>query len=144
MRPEEVSGRALAFLGDAAWSLLVREYLIEHGYARGSDLQRLAVTFVSARAQAEAYDFLHAEGFFSEQEEAVFKRGRNDSAGTVPRNTPAPIYRKSTGFEAILGDLKLRGEWSRIDTIFNRVRARREEKNGTIGLREKRGKADPE
>lgn len=122
MRHQDVSGRALAFLGDAVWSLLVREDLIKLGYTNGKVLQKKSVEQVNARAQAKAYDTLHQEGFFTEEEELIFKKGRNDSAGTVPRNTPAPIYRKSTGFEAIIGALQLMEDTKRIRTIWDKVR----------------------
>ncbi|NCB32346.1 MAG: Mini-ribonuclease 3 [Erysipelotrichia bacterium] len=122
MRYQEVSGRALAFLGDAVWSLLVREDLIRQGYSNGKVLQKKSVEQVNAKAQARAYDALHQEGFFTEEEEQIFKRGRNDSAGTVPRSTPAPIYRKSTGFEAIIGALQLMENSERIQTIWDKVR----------------------
>lgn len=128
MKPSECSGRTLAFLGDAAWSLVVRTYLIEQGYGKGNDLQKYSVHYVSAKAQAEFYDQLHEEGFFTEEEEDWFRKGRNGNAGTVPKNTPVPVYRKSTGFEAILGALSLGNNWDRIGTIWNKVRTLKEEK----------------
>ena len=51
MNPELCSGRTLAFLGDAVWSLYVRRWLIEKGEGRGKTLQRLSVSYVSAKAQ---------------------------------------------------------------------------------------------
>lgn len=143
MRPQEVSGRALAFLGDAVWSLLVREDLIEQGYTNGKILQQMSVRQVNARAQAKAYDMLHESGFLSAEEEATFKRGRNDSAGSVPRNTPVAIYRKSTGFEAIIGSLELSGDKERIRNIWEQVRTHGKENHGTIVVRKERGEADP-
>ena len=56
MQPNELSGSTLAYIGDAVWSLLVREYLVELGYGRAKDLQRLSVNFVSAKAQARFYE----------------------------------------------------------------------------------------
>lgn len=121
MRSDEHSGRALAYLGDAVWTLLVREYLIEKGYGNGKQLQRMTIKFVSARAQAQLYDSLHEEGFFTEAEEEIFHRGRNDNAGTVPRSTDVLTYRRSTGFEAILGWLHLEKQNSRIQEILARA-----------------------
>ncbi len=123
-----VSGRTLAYLGDAVWSLIVREYLVVNGAGNGSKLQQKTVSYVNARAQASYYDSLHEAQFFTEEEEEAFKRGRNDSAGTVPRGTPTATYRKSTGFEAIIGMLKLTKNMTRIEEIFERVITLREEK----------------
>ena len=80
----EPSGRTLAFLGDVTWSYYVRRYLVETRLTRGSDLQRHAVRYESAKAQAEFYRILHEEGFFTEEEEEAYRRGRNDHTGTVP------------------------------------------------------------
>lgn len=121
------TGRTLAFLGDAVWSLKVREYFVDKGYEKGKDLQKLSTDFVSAKAQASFYDYLHNEGLLTEEEEEYFKRGRNANAGTVPHSTPVQIYRKSTGFEAILGYLYLEKKQDRIDFIWDKVKTLKEE-----------------
>lgn len=112
----------MAFLGDAVWSLLVRRMLVEQGKGKGSRLQKEAVAFVSAFAQASFYDALHEKNFFTEEEEGWYHRGRNGQTGSVPKNTPVMVYRKSTGFEAILGGLELTGNRDRIETIWQAVR----------------------
>lgn len=121
MRPKEHSGRDLAYLGDAVWSLKIRKKLIEMGYGGGKRLQSLTVKRVSAKAQALFYDAMHEEGFLTAEEEEMFHRGRNDSAGTVPRNTDVMTYRKSTGFEAVLGFLQLEQRDERIDEIVEKA-----------------------
>ena len=118
MRPDEHSGRTLAYLGDAVWSLKAREYLIEKGYGTGRQLQAKTIRLVSAKAQAKVYDALHEEGWFTEQEEELFHRGRNDNAGSVPNNTDVLTYRRSTGFEAVIGWLRLERNDARLDEIF--------------------------
>lgn len=121
MRPDEYSGRTLAYLGDAVWSLMVREYLIHRGYGTGKQLQKLTIRFVSARAQASLYDALHEQGYFTEREEEIFHRGRNDNAGSVPRSTDVLTYRRSTGFEAVIGWLWLDGQKERVEDILTRA-----------------------
>ena len=122
MNADACSGRTLAFLGDAVWSLLVRRYLIESGQGKGERLQALAVSYVSAAAQAEFYRRLHEEGFFTEEEEDIFRRGRNGHTGTVPAHTDVGTYRFSTGFEALIGALYLEGKRDRIAQIWDKVR----------------------
>ena len=121
------SGSTLAYLGDAVWSLLVREALIQDGEGKGEALQKKSVQYVSAKAQASFYDKLHEEGFFTEEEEECFKRGRNAHTGSVPHHTSVSVYRKSTGFEAILGALKLNQNEDRIKEIWHKVRTLKEE-----------------
>ncbi|MFV0380017.1 MAG: Mini-ribonuclease 3 [Anaerorhabdus sp.] len=114
-----LSGSTLAYLGDAMWSLLVREYLVNLGYQKPKDLQELSVKFVSAKAQAKLYFMLKEKDFFTDEENDIFKRGRNFKGDSTPKNTDVTTYRVSTGFEAIIGYLYLNGNKKRIDTIFS-------------------------
>ncbi len=121
MNTNACSGRTLAFLGDAVWSLIVREYLILSGEGKGKKLQKDSIAYVSAKAQANFYTLLHEQQFFTEEEEEVFHRGRNASDGATPKSTDVQTYRISTGFEAILGALQLEGKQDRIHEIFDEV-----------------------
>lgn len=116
------SGRTLAYLGDAVWSLLVREYWVKKGEGDGNKLQQKTIAYVSAKAQAFFYQKLHEEGFFSEEEEEIFRRGRNAHSGVVPHNTDVGTYRISTGFEALIGALYLVQNEERIRQIWDKVR----------------------
>lgn len=127
MKPTEISGRTLAFLGDAVWSVLIREMLIKEGKTRGKTLQKDSVAYVSAKAQCHFYEVLHEEGFFTEEEEDFFHRGRNSNLGKVPSSTSPQIYRISTGFEAIIGGLHLEQKQDRLGNIRDRVRTIMEE-----------------
>ena len=121
MQVNECSGRTLAFLGDAVWSLAVRKYLLEKGEGKGKDLQKQSIYYVSAKAQAHFYHVMHEENFLHEEEEAIFHRGRNCNNGAVPKNTDVLTYRISTGFEAILGALELEGNQERIRQLFEKA-----------------------
>lgn len=118
MSVEAYSGRTLAFLGDAVWSLAVRRYLLAQGQGKGKQLQKLSISYVSAKAQARFYEQLHERHFFTEWEEEIFRRGRNANGGAVPKNTDVQIYRISTGFEAILGVLDIEGKPERVEQIL--------------------------
>lgn len=122
MRSNEISGSTLAYLGDAVWSLKVREYLIERGYARAKDLQTKSVKFVSAKAQASFYYKLEDEKFFTEKELEIFKRGRNFKSDSIPKNTDVATYRVSTGFEAVLGYWFMEKELERVDLCWDKVK----------------------
>ena len=123
MQVNECSGRTLAFLGDAVWSLAVRKYLLEKGEGKGKELQKKSIAFVSAKAQAHFCQVMHEENFLSEEEEAIFHRGRNSNNGVVPKNTDVLTYRISTGFEAILGALELENKENRIRELFEKAQA---------------------
>lgn len=120
MKVNDLSGRTLAFLGDAVWSLVVREYLIENGEGKGKKLQKESISFVSAKAQASFYESLHEDNFFTDSEEEIFHRGRNSNTGAVPKNTDVQVYRMSTGFEALIGALHLENKDERIQEIFKK------------------------
>ena len=126
MNPKIMSPLALAFIGDAVMSLKMREYVLSLGYAKPNDFQRLTVKFVSAKAQAEFMTTLTEQGFFTEEELAVFKRGRNAKSLTVPKNTDVLTYKVSTGFEALIGYLYLSEQLDRVEEIFDRIKEMRE------------------
>ena len=119
MNPKIMSPLALAFIGDAVMSLKMREYVLSLGYAKPNDFQRLTVKFVSAKAQAEFMTTLTEQGFFTEEELAVFKRGRNAKSLTVPKNTDVLTYKVSTGFEALIGYLYLSNNQERLMELIS-------------------------
>ena len=122
MNVNDYSPLALAFIGDAHYNMIVKRHVIDHE-VKMDRMQKLATKYVSAKAQASFYRSLHEEGFFSEEEEAVFRRGRNGNAGSVPHSTDVVTYRISTGFEAILGALYLEKNEKRIREIWQKVRS---------------------
>ena len=121
MNPSELSGRTIAYLGDAVWTLVVREYLLSLGENKGDTLQKDSIHYVSAKAQASFYQKLHDEGFWKEEEEAAYRRARNDHRGSSPKNTNPQTYRMSTGFEAIIGTLYLEKQEERIREIWDKI-----------------------
>lgn len=122
MNWREISGRTLAYLGDAVWSLLVRRTLIQEGEGKGSELQKKTIAYVNAEAQASFYETMHADGFLSAEEEEAYHRGRNDSSSTRAHSTSVGNYRKATGFEAILGMHEIKGEGTRNEEIWQYIR----------------------
>lgn len=122
MMTNELTGSTLAYLGDAVWSLLVRDYLVEKGYRKAKDLQTKSVSFVSAKAQAFFYYKLDEEQFFTDEEGDIFKRGRNFKSDSVPKNTDVSTYRVSTGFEAVLGYWYIEKKEERIKELWDKVK----------------------
>lgn len=108
----------LAYLGDAIFEVYVRRYLVtECGLVKPDDLQKASVAFVSAQSQA---DFMHAaleNNDLSEEEIAIYKRGRNTKGHGV-KNKRVIVHNQSSGFEALIGHLYLKEDYQRIDEIF--------------------------
>ncbi len=103
LKPAELSGSNLAFLGDAVLSLHVRTWLLEEGHTRAGDLQRLSIGYVNAHAQARFMHSLLEEGLLTPEELDIYKRGRNSHTRSQARNADVVTYRVATGLEALLG-----------------------------------------
>ena len=97
------SGAALADLGDAWYSLYVRRRLIEAGIEKAGELNEAALSFVTAKKQAERMRRILP--LLSEDEAGVFRRAANASHPHRPKGATAADYRYATGFEALLGML---------------------------------------
>lgn len=123
VRPDDLSGSNLAFLGDAVLSLYVRQWLLEQGYRRSGDLQRLSVEFVSANAQARFMQTLLEDGGLTEEELDVYRRARNRTGGSRAKNADVVAYRVATGFEALLGWWYLTRNQERLDQVWQRMQA---------------------
>lgn len=107
----------LAFLGDAVYSLLVRNMLSLAANKPTGKLHKESIHFVNAASQAEVIKELLP--YLTEDEEAVFKRGRNAHSGHSPKNQSDADYRYATGLETLYGYLFLCGKTERIKEIFN-------------------------
>ena len=118
---KEINSLVLAYLGDTIYEDYIREYLIRKGIANVNDLQNEAVKYVSAKAQASFLEKLIIENFFDEEELSIIKRARNHKTISHPKNTDIVTYKKATGFEALIGYLKLENKMSRIDEIIREI-----------------------
>lgn len=107
----------LAYIGDAAYELVVRTFLVDQGNSRPDKLHRKASSMVKAAAQAAMAEAL--KDSLTEEELSVYRRGRNAKSPTMAKNASMSDYRKATGFEALMGYLYLKGEQKRlIDLVY--------------------------
>lgn len=111
---KQLNALALAYMGDAVLEQKVREHLLMNGRAKPNRLHKEATNYVSAKAQSMIIHRLMDENYLTEEEIAVFKRGRNAKSGSVPKNTDVQTYRNSSGFEAVLGSLYLTKQYERV------------------------------
>jgi ribonuclease-3 family protein len=117
--PHELNPLLLAYIGDAVYEVFVRHHLLVKGIARPHEVQREAVRFVSAPAQAALCRVL--EPLLSEEEKEVLKRGRNAKSGTVPKHASVSDYRLSTGLEALVGYLYCAGNEERLHELMREM-----------------------
>ena len=114
-----MSALGLAHIGDAVFELMVRTWLCTHGRVTAKRLHRETVAFVSAKAQSAVTKTMLPK--LSEEELAVFKRGRNAQVNSVPRGSTYEEYHNATGIEALFGYLYLRGETARLNELFEMI-----------------------
>ena len=119
MQIKEINVLVLAYLGDTIYENYVRKFLIKQNIAKVDDLQKNAVKFVSAKAQAEfLYKMIDCE-FLMEEEISIIKRARNYKTTSHPKNCDILTYKNATGLEALIGYLELDNKKERIDEIMN-------------------------
>ncbi len=106
----------LAFVGDAVYSLYVREKLVRGTDFKTGMLQKLASQKVSAHGQSELTEKILPA--LTEEEADIFRRGRNAKKTTRSKHASVGEYNRSTGFEAVLGYLYLTGQYQRIDFLL--------------------------
>ena len=114
-----INGIALAFEGDAVYSMYIRRYLIFQGLTKPNQLHREATKYVSAKAQANLISLMLEEGILTEKEEDIYKRGRNANSHTKAKNTDIVTYRMSTGFEAVMGYLHMTEAIERLEELID-------------------------
>ena len=115
----EVNVLVLAYMGDAVYEEYVRKYLIEKGIGHVDDLQKKAVSYVSAKGQAKYVESLIANDLLSNEELDVVKRARNYKTTSHPKSCDILTYKYATGLEALIGYLYLSENYERIDRIMD-------------------------
>ena len=114
--PQSLSPLTLAFVGDGVYELLVRTWLCAHGKATGKGLHRATVALVCAPKQAELAQRILP--LLTEEEQAVFRRGRNANVHSIPAHASRAQYQQATALEALLGWLHLSGRHDRVEQLF--------------------------
>ncbi len=121
-----ISMLGLAHIGDGVYELMTRTMLCELGHANVKELHKLTVSYVNAPAQALAAEKIAP--LLSEDERAVYKRGRNTRVNSVPQNANLGQYHAATGLEALFGWLYLQGRVERINVLFAAIMGEQTEK----------------
>lgn len=113
------SGLALAYIGDAIYDLVIRTFIVEQGNAPVNKLHKKVIKLVQASAQAKHYHLI--QDMLTEEEMAVYKRGRNAKSITPSKNADLLDYRTATGLEALMGYLYLTGQTARMMELMQPI-----------------------
>lgn len=112
----DISSAALAFLGDSVYETYIRERIVLSCGKSAGELNRFSKALTNAKAQAQMADELL--NCLTEEESAVFRRGRNRKSLSVPASCSVSEYRRATGLEALMGFLYLEGRTERIRDLL--------------------------
>lgn len=102
----------LAYIGDAVYELVIRTKVVNRGNMQVNKLHNRTERLVKAEAQANLYKLLEEK--LTEEEKAVYRRGRNAKSMTIAKNATMKDYRMATGFEALMGWLYMKGHMDRL------------------------------
>ena len=114
-----ISSIGLAHMGDAVFELLVRGWLCAHGKATGKGLHQATIQLVRAEKQAEYAEKILP--LLTEEETAVFRRGRNAQVHSVPHHASRAQYSTAMALEALFGWLYLSGQRQRVSELFDKM-----------------------
>lgn len=117
MDSREYDEKTLAYIGDAVYEVYIREYITKNSKAAVNKLHKLAIKYVSAKAQANIVQ--NIENNITEYEKQIIKRGRNKGANTVPKNTDIVTYKIATGYESLIGYLYIKKDIKRLEEIID-------------------------
>lgn len=118
--PSLYSPLALAYIGDGVYELYVRTRVMEeHSNLPAHKLHVKTVKYVKAHAQSNSITAML--DMLSEEETAVYKRGRNAKSNTTPKNADMADYRRATGFEALIGYVYLTENTERLNELMDKA-----------------------
>ena len=108
----EYSPLTLAYIGDSIYDLIIKSLVINRGNKQVQKLHKETSSLVQALAQSMMMRAMQEE--LTDEERAVYKRGRNAKSVSPAKNQSITDYRRATGFEALIGYLYLKEDWKRM------------------------------
>ena len=108
--------QSLAFVGDAVFSLFIRQKIVVSSDLRPTQEHRLTTDFVKAGGQSKIINTI--EAILTDEEKHLYKRARNYKTNNVAKNAKVIDYKKATGFEALIGYLYLIGNYARMNELM--------------------------
>ena len=102
----------LAYIGDSIYDLIIKSIMVSHGNKQVNKLHKDTSSLVQASTQSLMMRTMQEH--LTEEEHAIYKRGRNAKSVSPAKNQSITDYRRATGFEALLGYLYLKKDWKRL------------------------------
>ena len=115
-KAKELSPLVLAYVGDSVFELIVRTYVVYEGTRHVKELNIISDKMVNAKAQIDLYNAV--KDMFTDEEAAVYRRGRNAKISSSAKNATLADYKRATGLEALFGYLYLSDNVSRAMELF--------------------------
>lgn len=119
---------SLAFIGDCVFDLVVKTVVVERANRSANVLHRKTSALVRAQSQSRMAAFFLDNDILTEEELAIYKRGRNAKSPTTAKNASVGDYRRATGVEALIGYLYLK---NRTDRLVDLIKMGIEATSGT-------------
>lgn len=119
-KPEELntySPLTFAYIGDCVFDMIIRTLIVEDGQRAANSLHKHTTGIVNAATQAALIMSVH-DDILTQEEQDIYRRGRNAKSYTKAKNQSTSDYRKATGFEALCGYLYLKDEMPRLLEII--------------------------
>lgn len=114
-----LNGLSLAYIGDAIYEVYIREYILSLGYSNVNRLHKKACEFTSGVSQSKFIRYFLDNNILTEEEQSIYKRGRNSHNHSVRKNIDIQSYMEATGFEAVIGYLYINKNPERIKELIN-------------------------
>ncbi len=114
----ELPALTLAYIGDAAYELYVRQFLLDGGHIKNGDLHRACTAFVSAPAQSDCVEAILPH--LNDDEMRSYSRGRNAKLPVGKKSNPI-VHCRATGLETVLGFLYLTGQRTRLEELLSYI-----------------------
>ena len=121
MQTKEINSLVLAYIGDTVYENYIRHFLVSKGIGNVNELQKEAVKYVSAVAQAKAIRKMIENNFLTDEELIIFNRVRNNKNHSHPKSCDIITYKYATGLEGLIGYLDLESKNERILEIMNYI-----------------------
>ncbi|MBF0710776.1 MULTISPECIES: Mini-ribonuclease 3 [unclassified Gemella] len=118
---ENMQVLSLAYIGDSIYDIMAREYMMINHLGKINDLHRQVSGVVSARAQALFMQSILDNNIFSEEELAIYNRGKNQKNNSKAKNATIMEYKLATGLEAVFGYHYLAKNFERLEQLFSYI-----------------------
>lgn len=117
----QMQALSLAYIGDAIYDIMTREYMMKHHLGKINDLHQQVSGVVSAKAQAKFMESLLENNILTESELAIYNRAKNQKNKSKAKNASIMEYKLATGLEAVFGYLYLEKNFDRLDEIYSYI-----------------------